>query len=95
MSETSNEMAHVTAGDAFVRAVAFIGFNTFLGGGGRFIAICLTEKKFYASMGGICIPGTVFGLTITVYSMHSKPANHLNVACFLLICDGSDIHCSK
>ena len=29
----------------------------------------------------------VYGLMINVYSIYFKPIRHLNVACFLLICD--------
>lgn len=55
---------------------------------------CPTESNFYVSMAAIQIPWSVFGLMINVYPMHLKPIDELNVACFSLICAGSNIHYS-
>ena len=39
---------------------------------------------FHVLMAAIEIPESVFGLMITVHSIHLKPINRLNAACFLL-----------
>ena len=43
----------------------------------------------------IQIPGSVFGVMISVYSIHFKPINRLNAVCFLHICDDTNLYCSK
>ena len=43
-------------------------------------------------MAAIQIPGSVFGLMSIVYSIRFKPISRQNAACFLLICDVTNVH---
>ena len=71
----------------------------------NFLSMLSVQQKIYfilfiylffnVLMAIIQILGSVFGVMITLYSIHFKPSNHQNAVCFLLICDDTYLYCLK
>ena len=51
------------------------------------------KQRFFLSMAAISYLDSDFGLMIIVFSIHKKPTTRLNVACFSLIYDSTNIYC--